>query len=104
MIKLDLHGYKVHDAWKEFTRHISDCYYKEVKETEIITGHGKISEEIIAWVHSNTNCKTILRNPKNTGAFLIKIKKKKVTHKVTIGEIQKPKLDLSKLIKKFNDH
>ena len=35
---------------------------------------------------------------------LIKIKKKKASHKVTIGEIQKPKLDLSKLIKKFNDH
>ena len=49
-MKLDLHGYKVHDAWKEFTRHISDCYYKDIKETEIITGHGKIAEEIIAWV------------------------------------------------------
>ncbi len=104
MIKLDLHGYRVHDAWKEFTKHISDCYCNEIKETEIITGHGAIAEEIIAWVHSNTNCKTIIRQPKNTGAFLIKIKKKKASHKVTIGEIQKPKLDLSKLIKKFNDH
>ena len=104
MIKLDLHGYRVHDAWNEFTKHISNCYYNETKETEIITGHGAIAEEIIAWVHSNTNCKTIIRQPKNTGAFLIKIKKKKVSHKVTIGEIQKPKLDLSKLIKKFNDH
>ena len=104
MIKLDLHGYRVHDAWKEFTKHIYDCYYNETKEKEIITGHGAIAEEIIAWVHSNTNCKTIIRQPKNTGAFLIKIKKKKVSHKVTIGEIQKPKLDLSKLIKKFNDH
>jgi DNA-nicking Smr family endonuclease len=104
MIKLDLHGYTIHNAWKEFTRHVNECYYNEIKETEIITGHGAIAEEIIAWVHSNVNCKTIIRNPKNTGAFLIKIKKKKLSHKVTIGEVKKPTLDLSKLIKKFNDH
>ena len=31
MIKLDLHGYTIHNAWKEFTRHVNECFYNAIK-------------------------------------------------------------------------
>ena len=63
MNELDLHGYKVHDAWKEFSQYIQQCYLDEIKTTTIITGHGKIAEEIIAWVYANQYCKTKKQHP-----------------------------------------
>tara|TARA_B110001454_G_C12544631_1_gene360958 strand:+ start:15 stop:320 length:306 start_codon:yes stop_codon:yes gene_type:complete len=101
MKDLDLHGFKVHDAWKEFTKHITECYFSDIKHTTIITGHGKISEEILAWVHANQYCKTIKRS-KNTGVFIVDIKKNKNNKKAST--IEKPKVDLSPLLTKFNSY
>lgn len=100
MNELDLHGYKVHDAWKEFSKHIQQCYLDELKTTTIITGHGKIAEEIIAWAHANQYCKTIQRS-RNTGAFIVHIRKNK-SKKKEDTKAEKPKVDLSPLLKKFN--
>lgn len=97
MKELDLHGYKVHDAWKEFSKHVAECFNNEVKYTTIITGHGKMSEEIMGWSEANQYCKSINRSH-NTGAFIVYIRKNKSTKKVTV---EKPKVDLSPLLRKF---
>ena len=100
MNEIDLHGYTVHDAWKEFTTHVAECYFDNIKSTTVITGHGKIAEEIRAWVHANQYCKTIQRS-RNTGAFIVHIKKNK-SKKKEDTKAEKPKVDLSPLLKKFN--
>ena len=45
-MKLDLHGNTVHAGWKVFTEHVAECYFSNIKTTEIITGHGKIATDI----------------------------------------------------------
>ena len=100
MNELDLHGYKVHDAWKEFSKYIQQCYLDEIKTTTIITGHGKMSEEILAWVYANQYCKTAKRS-RNTGAFIVDIRKNKSNKKL---DVKAPTVDLSPLLKKFNSH
>lgn len=97
-MKLDLHGYTVHNAWHAFTEHLSDCYYKGVKETVIVTGHGQIGNEIIAWVHNNPHARYCERMDPNTGAYNVKLHKKKSTDVVT----KKQQVDLSKLLDKYN--
>ena len=52
-MSLDLHGYTIHNAWKVFNEHVEQCYYKGQKKTVVITGHGQIGNELIAWVHNN---------------------------------------------------
>ena len=41
---LDLHGYTIHVAWKEFNSHITDCYHQKLKTTVVITGQGEIAK------------------------------------------------------------
>ena len=102
MADLDLHGFKVHNAWKEFTRHITECYFSSIHHTTIITGHGKISEEILAWVRANQYCKTAKHSDNNSGAVVVHIRKNKDNQKAST--IEKPKVDLSPLLKKFNSY
>jgi DNA-nicking Smr family endonuclease len=102
MSKLDLHGYKIHNAWKEFSKHVTECYFNNIKQTTIITGQGKIAEEIIAWVHANQYCKTAERNDNNSGAVVVHIRKNKDNQKAST--IEKPKVDLSPLLKKFGSY
>ena len=100
MKEIDLHGYTVHDAWKEFTKHVAECYFDNIKSTMVITGHGKIAEEIIAWVYANQYCKTAKRG-RNTGAFIVDIRKNKSNKK---SKVEVPTVDLSPLLKKFNSY
>ena len=98
MNEIDLHGYT--DAWKEFTKHVAECYFDNIKSTMVITGHGKIAEEIIAWVYANQYCKTAKRG-RNTGAFIVDIRKNKSNKK---SKVEVPTVDLSPLLKKFNSY
>ena len=50
---LDLHGYTVHEAWKKFNQHLDDCYFACRKKTVVVTGHGQIGNELVAWVHNH---------------------------------------------------
>jgi len=102
MKELDLHGFKVHDAWKEFSKHVAECFFSNIKQTTIITGQGKIAEEIIAWVYANQYCKTATREQHNTGSIVVHIRKNKTNTKQST--IEKPKVDLSPLLRKFNNH
>ena len=96
-MSLDLHGYTIHNAWKVFNEHVEQCYYKGQKKTVVITGHGQIGNELIAWVHNNQFTEHCERLDPNKGAYTVKIKKKK-----TIKEKTNTPLDLTALYKKFN--
>ena len=74
---LDLHGYTVHEAWKRFNEHLDNCYYACRKKTIVVTGHGQIGNELVAWVHNHARAEYAQRLDPNKGAYIIKIKKNK---------------------------
>ena len=96
-MSLDLHGYTVHSAWHKFNTHVQDCYLKGHKYTVVITGHGKIGNEIIAWVHNNQYTASCSRLDPNTGAYKIILTKNKY-----IPKKENHPVDLTGLYKKFN--
>ena len=81
MTSLDLHGYTVHNAWNIFNTHLSNCFYNGIKSTIIVTGHGQISNEIIALTHNSEYATGCSRLDPNTGAYTVQIKKSKHTKK-----------------------
>lgn len=102
MKKLDLHGFKVHDAWKEFNQYVESSYHKGFKFIIVITGHGEIAKEISGWVNAHPLAVSIRQDGKNTGSYSIMLKKNK-------HQPQKPKTnqlatkeDIAKLIAKWN--
>jgi len=97
-MSLDLHGYTVHNAWHKFNEHVRDCYQSGKKKTIVITGHGQIGNELIAWVHNNQYTEHCERLDPNTGAYRIKIRK----NKAQSIKVQQQPVDLTGLYKKFN--
>ena len=57
MARLDLHGYYVQDAWREFTRFVNEHKHLCPKYVTVITGQGKIKEEFELWVEGNDSLK-----------------------------------------------
>lgn len=95
---LDLHGYTVHDAWKKFTQHLDDCYYKCMKKTIIVTGHGQISNEIQTWTYNHPRGEYAQRLDPNTGAYIIKIVKNKDRQTRIRATFEKTGVELNPLI------
>lgn len=96
---LDLHGYTVHAAWREFNRYVTDAYFAGAKSVVVITGHGQIGSEIVAWSHNHERVRACERMNPNTGAYRIHIVKQPKPRQT---ETVKNQLDLHKLIKKFS--
>ena len=70
MPSLDLHGYYIQDAWREFTRFVHDNKYQGLKYVTVITGQGKIKEEFELWVEANDSLKKCELLPTN-GAYKV---------------------------------
>ena len=70
MPSLDLHGYYIQDAWREFTRFVHDNKYQGLKYVTVITGQGKIKEEFELWVEGNDSLKKCELLPTN-GAYKV---------------------------------
>lgn len=94
-MKLDLHGYTIHDAWKLYCRTTQDQYWKEKKYIIVITGIGQMNMQFHHWV---TNDQYATRYEKmNDGAWKVYIKKKP---SVTLQN-HKEELNLQGLLKKY---
>ena len=74
-MKLDLHGYTIHQAWKEANQFITEAYYHGNKKVTIICGHGIIKQEIEEWfaLHPKVRDFVLLRNG---GSYVLKIAKR----------------------------
>ncbi|MDB4378606.1 Smr/MutS family protein [bacterium] len=98
-MKIDLHGYTIHVAWKEFTSHVTNCYHQRIKTTMVITGQGDIAKELPSWASNNPYVRSCDLSQRNPGIYTIKISKapaKQQTYNQTT------KVDLSPLLAKFN--
>jgi DNA-nicking Smr family endonuclease len=96
---LDLHGFTIHAAWREFNRYVTDAYFAGVRSVVVVTGHGQIGDEIVAWSHNHERVRGCERMNPNTGAYrihLVKLPKPAVTENPTT------QVDLYRLLKKFS--
>jgi hypothetical protein len=98
---LDLHGLTVHAAWREFNRFVTESYLNQFKSVVVITGHGQIGDEIIAWVHNHKYARGCERMNPNTGAYRIHLLKQSKQMPPPSDPVVS-QLDLYKLLKKFS--
>ena len=70
MASLDLHGYYVQDAWREFVKFVHENKRQGLKYVTVITGQGKIKEEFELWVEANDSLKHCELLPSN-GAYRV---------------------------------
>lgn len=104
MKKLDLHGQKVHDAWKQFNAYVETSYAKGFKFIIVVTGHGKMSEEIKGWVNGNPLTVAVDQDGHNTGSFKVKLKKKKKPQQQDVKPSRLATPDeIAKLVAKWNN-
>jgi len=75
---IDLHGYHVHEAWKQFTNQIDNVYYTGAKRVTVVTGQGAIMREMPTWIANNPKIKEYRQASHNPGSFTCFFVKKKV--------------------------
>ena len=97
---LDLHGYTLHVAWKEFSSHMTDCYHQKLKTTSVITGQGEIAKELPVWADNNKHVRECVQSKRNPGMFIINFSQSPI-QPYTYN--QSTKVDISPLIEKFNN-
>tara|TARA_Y100000992_G_C21037664_1_gene383427 strand:- start:114 stop:347 length:234 start_codon:yes stop_codon:yes gene_type:complete len=76
MRKLDLHGFTLEEAYREFTDFIYDAYQENISKVEVITGKsGSIRKEFPHWAESSHQIRYI--EPSwHEGSYIVKIQKK----------------------------
>ena len=82
MAKLDLHGYTVHEAWREYTQWIQGIWWQNEKSVIVVTGHGKIKEEFPEWCRVSPYVRTCELNLPNTGAYKLTLWKRNDKRKI----------------------
>lgn len=73
-MRLDLHGYTIHDAWRIFNSRVTDAYYAKAKTIVVVTGQGAIMHEFTAWCAQHPHVKTWTNSPNNPGSFKLSLK------------------------------
>jgi len=94
-MKLDLHGFPIHDAWKEYRRVTQESYWNNKKYIVVITGMGQMQSQFHHWVLSDPyalKCEQL-----NEGAWKVLIKKKNI---VKVKEPE-PTINISPLVNKY---
>ena len=102
-MKLDLHGYTVHDAWARFKEHTDICRINGIRKFVVVTGYGKIYEELPKWADTISCISQVKTMLPNRGSYQIILKKIKKDYKVEIipKNSVKSRLNLEPLLKKF---
>lgn len=75
-MRLDLHGYTVHNAWKQWKDYVQTAWWSDAKTVIVVTGHGKIAEELPKWCSTSPYVRTCELNLPNTGAYKLTLWKR----------------------------
>jgi len=75
-MRIDLHGYHIHEAWRKFNQKVDDAYYKGARKCIIITGQGSMMFEFPTWATNHPRIKEYRQTPHNPGSFSIFLVKK----------------------------
>ena len=74
MKTVDLHGYKVHDAWKTFIAFAYEKSLDKEKHIRVITGHGLIQKEFPRWCEACVHARTWETEPYNAGSWKVRLR------------------------------
>lgn len=76
-MRIDLHGFHIHEGWRKFNRAIEDAYLNGHRTVSVITGQGAMMRELPTWAHNHPRIREFRQQQKhNPGSFTIKLKKK----------------------------
>ena len=102
-MRLDLHGYTVHDAWRKFKVHVELCELNGVVKFTVITGQGKIYDEMHKWCEAIPSISEVLIPMRGPGSYQIRLKKKKKVLKTSIESENpvKSMVNIAPLLKKW---
>jgi len=75
-MRIDLHGYHIHEGWRKFKIAIDRAYYDNHKKVTVITGQGAMMHEFPTWAHNHPLVKECRQENHNPGSFSIKLNKK----------------------------
>jgi DNA-nicking Smr family endonuclease len=70
-MRIDLHGYHIHIAWKHFNTCVTEAYFGGVKKCTVITGQGAMMHEFQTWARKHPRVKECTQTPNNPGSFSI---------------------------------
>lgn len=74
-MKIDLHGYHIHQAWQHFNTLALEAYLKGYKKCVVVTGQGAMMKEFPVWAENHPKVRDCTQHPYNPGSFTIKFKK-----------------------------
>jgi DNA-nicking Smr family endonuclease len=74
-VKIDLHGYQIHDAWKEFNNAINEAYHAGRRSVVVVTGQGMMMREFPTWALRHVRVREVKQHNHNPGSFSVKLKK-----------------------------
>jgi len=75
-MRIDLHGYHIHTAWRHFNNSVTEAYFAGYKKCIVITGQGAMMREFQTWAANHPRIRDCVQNPKNPGSFTIKLNKR----------------------------
>lgn len=75
-MRIDLHGYHIHSAWRHFNTRVTEAYFQGYKKCTVITGQGAMMNEFETWARNHPRIRECTRHPKNPGSFTIKLNKR----------------------------
>ena len=75
-MRIDLHGYHIHVAWKHFNYQIEEAYFGGKKKCIVITGQGAMMHEFPQWAQNHPRIRDWSQHRHNSGSFIVKIKKR----------------------------
>jgi DNA-nicking Smr family endonuclease len=75
-MRIDLHGYYIHNGWQQFNQRINEAYFSGYKKCHVITGQGAMMRELPIWASNHPRIRECVQTKHNPGSFSIKLKKK----------------------------
>jgi DNA-nicking Smr family endonuclease len=75
-MRIDLHGYHVHEGWHKFKILVDDAYFKNIKRCTVITGQGIMAREFPTWANNHRYIREWKPTTNNPGSFLIILTKR----------------------------
>lgn len=73
-MRLDLHGYHIHVAWRLVNNFLYENYFSKTKTVIVICGHGLIKNEIEEWLRLHPKVRDF-KQLANGGSYQVKLKK-----------------------------
>lgn len=74
-MKIDLHGYTIHEGWQRFNAAIDQAYWDGRRSVVVVTGQGMMMREFETWCRNHPRVREATQHKHNPGSWSVKLKK-----------------------------